>query len=294
MRNMRTAFSTSKKTVVMSQFVLLAFAVALVDFRGRPAERGTNMADPVKEGNVPDSKRAMMAGAKEVEFRVGKATFVLVRIPAGEFNMGSPASEEGHMASESPVRHVRISKAFYLGRFEVTQLQYKEVIGTDAPSRFHGDSLPVEGIHYREAHEFCRRLSERVGVPITLPTEAQWEYACRAGTKTRYYSGDNLADLDKAGWYRENSGGTTHPVGQKQANAWGLYDMHGNVWELCADLLEGDYHDMLIDPKGKMNITFGGMRGGGWCHPAEDCRSATRSRSDDMFGGMGIRIAVNP
>src|SRR5262245_23261590 len=244
------------------------------------------------ETNLEEMKRAVAAGAAEVEFRVGPSRFILVRIPSGEFEMGSPSNEEGHQLNESPVRRIRISKPFYLGRYEVTQLQYKEVMG-ESPGDIQGDSLPVVGITYREALQFCQALSMRSGLPITLPTEAQWEYACRAGTKSRYYSGDNTTDLDKVGWYRDNSGETIHPVGQKQPNAWGLYDMHGNAWEACADFLP-DYESVQgEDPQGPFNPLYGAMRGGGRMHPAEYCRVATRLMSHDMFGGMGIRIALH-
>jgi formylglycine-generating enzyme required for sulfatase activity len=128
---------------------------------------------------------------------------------------------------------------------------------------------------------------------VRLPTEAQWEYACRAGTQTRYYSGQTEADLGRVGWYSENSEGRAHPVGQKEPNVWGLYDMHGNVWEYCADFID-DYTTMpLTDPVGRVTPSGGAMRGGGWMHGPEECRSATRMISDDMFGGAGLRIALN-
>src|SRR5262245_31191418 len=139
-------------------------------------------------GSSTHRKSRLGTGADEVKIPVGKAIFVLVRIPSGEFEMGSPSTEKGHRANESPVRHVHISKPYYLGRFEVTQLQYKEVMGRNR-FRFQGDSLPVQDIGYREALQFCAKLSERTGLLITLPTEAQWEYACRAGTRTSYYCG---------------------------------------------------------------------------------------------------------
>lgn len=205
--------------------------------------------------------------------------------------MGSPADEEGHASNEDPMRGVRISEAFYLGRFEVTRGQYRTVMG-QVPVGAHEDALPVSHITYADAGEFVRRLSDITHVPVRLPTEAQWEYACRAGTRTRYYSGASEANLGLAGWYSGNSEDKPHPVGQKQPNAWGLYDMHGNVWEYCADLID-DYATMPdLDPVGRTTPRRGAMRGGGWMHGAEDCRAATRLVSDDMFGGAGFRIAL--
>jgi formylglycine-generating enzyme required for sulfatase activity len=224
----------------------------------------------------------LSAGAGQIE---------LVLIPPGEFSMGSPAGEEGHAPNEEPVRRVRISKAFYLGRFEITRLQYWAIMGSSAEIA-EADALPISQITYADALEFCRRLSGASNREVHLPTEAQWEYACRAGTETRYYSGSTEADLKRVAWYCENSAGKAHPVGQKQPNAWGLYDMHGNVWELCADFID-DYATMVsTDPVGRQTPSHGAMRGGGWMHGPKDCRAAIRLISDDMFGGAGFRIAV--
>jgi formylglycine-generating enzyme required for sulfatase activity len=155
--------------------------------------------------------------------------------------------------------------------------------------------LPVEGITYIEALAFCQALSKLASINVVLPTEAQWEYACRAGTQTRYYSGDEEADLDKVAWYMGNSRETTHEVGKKKANAWGLYDMLGNVWEPCLDNLPkyGEIEVDNADPVGRVSKFGGHMRGGGWQYPAEDCRAARRQLTNDRFGGMGVRIAIN-
>ena len=242
---------------------------------------------------MTDLKQELAQGAKQVEFRAGQVSFQLVRIPAGEFEMGSPASEEGREANEGPAKRVRISKAFYLGPYEVTQAQYRELMGEN-PSLSRGDTLAVDQIVYAKALEFCVRLSQQAGVKVELPTEAQWEYACRAGTKTRYYSGETRADLDRVAWHKDNAGGTVHPVGQKQPNAWGLYDMLGNVWELTADYIQ-DFDKLAdIDPKGLETMRWGAMRGGAWMELPNRCRSASRLMSNNMFGGAGIRIAIQP
>jgi len=205
--------------------------------------------------------------------------------------MGSPVSEEGHSPNEEPVRRIRISKAFHIGIFEVTRAQYRAVVGK-APGDEEGDMLPISQVTYANALEFCRCLSCTAKVEVHLPTEAQWEYACRAGTQTRYCSGSTVADLGRVAWFSGNSEGKAHPVGQKQPNAWGLYDMHGNVWEYCADFID-DYATMAsTDPVGRITASHGAMRGGGWMHGPNECRSATRLISDDMFGGAGFRIMV--
>lgn len=241
--------------------------------------------------SAEEIKRAIASAAPTLEFEVGSVPFQLVRISPGEFEMGSPATEAGRGENEGPARRIRIAEPFYLGRYEITQAQYKAVMG-DNPSNVEGDSLPVQGITYAGAREFCDLLSRRIRVRVELPTEAQWEYACRAGTRTRYYSGDSAADLDKAAWYQENSGGVPHDVGKRQPNALGLYDMLGNVWEVCADYLES-YDEMpATDPVGDEGGILSAMRGGGYTHGPEYCRCASRLKTNVRFGGMGLRIAI--
>jgi formylglycine-generating enzyme required for sulfatase activity len=236
---------------------------------------------------------AIAGEEKEVDLEIGPIPHRLLRIPAGECYLGSPDGEEGHQATESPVRKILVTRPFYLGRCAITQAEYVRVMG-DNPGRVPGDMLAVDQVTRANALELCRRLSERAGVRVTLPTEAQWEHACRAGTRTRFYPGDTEEDLDKAAWYRENSAGGVHPVGQKQPNAFGLYDMLGNVCEHCMDMLPGYESIASWDPVGRTSAVEGGLRGGAWMHPAEYCRAASRLVSNDMFGGMGVRIAVIP
>jgi formylglycine-generating enzyme required for sulfatase activity len=246
---------------------------------------------PESAGGI-EIKRAMAGGAGRVELRVGEVSFELVRIPPGAFMMGSPLQEEGRLANELVPRRITLTRPFYLGRYEVTQTQYECIMEVN-PSEFRGETLAVDQVSYSLAREFCNRLSQRIGVRAMLPTEAQWEYACRAGTTTRFYSGETRDDLDKVAWYRGNSAERVHPVGQKVPNAWGLYDMLGNVWEFCADFLPPrGVPD--TDPRGTISDQQGAMRGGGWMHDAEYCRCSCRLISNDRFGGTGLRIAVNP
>lgn len=220
----------------------------------------------------------------------GAVTMKFVRIPEGEFIMGSPAGESGRRDDEEPQHHVRITEPFYMSATEVTQQQYFQVMGYN-PSVFKGADNPVEMVSWGGATEFCRRLSEKTGREVTLPTEAQWEYACRAGTDTRFSFGDDEQSFGMYCWYQENSNQANHPVATKKPNAWGLYDMHGNVQEWCSDRFDGRYWGRLtLDPEGPSIPRV--VRGGSHAYPAVLCRSASRSGSlsNSRSGVIGFRV----
>jgi parallel beta-helix repeat protein len=201
-----------------------------------------------------------------------------VPIPVGEFDMGSPSDEEDRWSAEGPVHHVNIGKAFYMGRYEVTQQQWRAIMG-DNPSRFTGDDLPVEQVSWYDLQEFIKKLNEKEGTDkYRLPSEAEWEYACRTGTTTRYSFGGDESNLGEYAWYDDNSGDKTHPIGQKQPNSWGLYDMHGNVWEWVQDSWHSNYNGAPTDGSAweSGDGTFRVFRGGGWSFLAANCRSAIR------------------
>jgi len=222
-------------------------------------------------------------------------TMKLVRIRPGKFVMGSPDSEQGHDPREGPQHEVIITKPFYMGVTEVTQAQYEAVMGTN-PSKFKGATNPVETVSWNDATEFCKKLSEKTRQAARLPTEAEWEYACRAGIKTGFSFGDADDGLGDYAWYNANSGGTTHPVAKKKPNAWGLYDMHGNVWEWCADWC-GDYpKGAVTDPQGPAAGTSRVLRGGGWGYVPTYCRAAYRDFSIPDFRSdvYGFRCAMTP
>jgi len=201
----------------------------------------------------------------------------LALIPAGEFAMGSPESDDHATESEKPQHKVRITKPFYLGVHEVTQAEYEKVTGEN-PSRFIGASNPVEHVSWHDATEFCKRLSAEEGKTYRLPTEAEWEYACRAGTTKQYSFGDAWTSLGEYAWYANNSDTKTHLVGEKKPNAWGLYDMHGNVYEWCQDRFGEDYYagSPTDDPPGPERGAYRVVRGGCWGGVAWFCRAAGR------------------
>jgi formylglycine-generating enzyme required for sulfatase activity len=229
---------------------------------------------PEQKTSKPASTPRAMTNSIGMEF---------VRIPAGEFQMGS---NEGN-ADERPVHRVRISEPFYLGKYEVTQGQWEAVMGTN-PSRFTGHPhRPVETVSWEEVQEFIQRLNRQEGWEVCrLPTEAQWEYAARAGTTTAWYEND----VDAIAWYAENSGKKTHEVGQKRPNAWGVYDMLGNVWEWNDDGRRTYTRASVTDPRGPTDAGARRVfRGGGWGHPAQVVRAASRGwfgpgRRDDFLG----------
>jgi formylglycine-generating enzyme required for sulfatase activity len=227
-----------------------------------------------------------------------------VRIPAGEFWMGT--SEEAIEAlikrypdvnrewfeSEKPRHRVTISQPFYLGIHPVTQAQWEAVMGSN-PSYFEGKpDHPVEQVSWEEVQQFLQRLNDRRdGNLYRLPSEAQWEYACRAGSTDAYCFGDEEGQLGKYAWYGNNAGVTTHPVGQKQPNAWGLYDMHGNVWEWVQDWYGPYTADALTDPSGPTTGAGRVVRGGCWYDPAQYARSAYgyRDPPGDRIDVLGFR-----
>jgi formylglycine-generating enzyme required for sulfatase activity len=218
----------------------------------------------------------------------------LIEIPAGEFEMGSSLEEKDRFDHESPVHKVTIKTPFYLGRAAVTQKQWKAVMGNN-PSHFKGENLPVEMISWKDAQRFVEKLNAKESTDkYRLPSEAEWEYACRAGTVTRYFFGNDEAKLDEFAWYAENSGSKTHLICQKKPNPWGLYDMYGNVWEWVSDEFHEDYNGAPLDGTSwnNKNIPEKVSRGGSWFCTPNFCRSVSRFKRDpeNRIGNLGFRL----
>lgn len=211
-------------------------------------------------------------------------------IPAGEFFL-DPSEFDYEISAK-----VTIPEQFYLGKYQVTQKQWNIVMG-DYPSCFEGDSRPVECITWNKIQEFIKRLNELENTDrYRLPSEAEWEYACRACTDTKYFFGDSLQKLDDYAWYYLNSGHETHPVGQKKPNPWGLHDMYGNVWEWCQDRYHRNYEEALAqgsawDFVGSIGIV---LRGGAWVNYSDKCRSSYRSSFDSDYASysVGFRLLM--
>lgn len=243
----------------------------------KPTGSDTSSRPPVT------SKTGTLSPGMQVEGAVG---IKLVFIPAGEFQMGS----ENGDSEQKPVHRVQITEPFWMGKYEVTQAQWEAVMGRN-PSNFRGCSqCPIDQVSWNDCQDFIRKLNAKGdGNTYRLPTEAEWEYACRAGT-----TGDFAGSLETMGWYGENSGNKPHPVGKKQANAWGLYDMHGNVCEWCQDWFEKYPSNIVTNPTGPSTGSGRIRRGGGWGNTAEYCRSATRlSDSPGARGSnLGFRLVM--
>ena len=188
---------------------------------------------------------------------------------------------------------ITLTKGYYLQTTPVTQGQWKAVMGSN-PSYFKdcGDDCPVENVSWDDVQEFLKKLSQKEGKTYRLPTEAEWEYACRAGTTTDYYFGKDAADLGDYAWYFGNSGNKTHPVGQKRPNDWGFYDMLGNVWEWCQDWYRYYSSESVVDPTGSSTGAYRVHRGGSWHDNARDCSSAVRygTPPGDRFNDAGFRL----
>ena len=270
------------------------------------SQRQPRKNKPVKTGRTPDDVSGTITNSIGMK---------LVPIPAGTFMMGSPKKEKDH--GDDEVQHeVTITKDFYLGMTQVTQAQYKKVMGKN-PSCFKGkvvsgeesSEFPVEEVYWYDAVKFCEKLSalpeeKAAGREYRLPTEAEWEYACRAGSEAAFSFGDDEESLGDYAWYEDNSCDRPHPVALKKPNAWGLYDMHGNVWEWCSDRYGGYPKGAVSDPVGKRGSNFL-LRGGGWGRVACDadrvtaaasCRSAFRfpvSSSCKFDGSGGFRLALS-
>ena len=233
----------------------------------------------------------------------GNVTMKLVLIPAGSFVMGSPASEKGRLKIEGPQHGVRISRPFYMGIYPVTQEQYEQ-IAEENQSKFRSPSNPIENVTWYQAEAFCEKLSQKTGQLVRLPTEAQWEYACRAGTTTAFNVGKTIS-ADDANFnghvpYPGSKSTTwrakTIPVGSFKPNAWGLYDMHGNVAQYCRDLYDDTYYarSPALDPPGPTKSKYRDhiVRGGGYSAEAAGVRSASRDACEIPRDHIGFRVIV--
>jgi len=292
-------FRQANKAVLMALVVLGSCAPGC----GKSPEPSTPDARTQEAGT--DSKLA--APAKGLTIDLGKGVKLeMVLVPAGEFLMGSPDADKDARDEEKPQHRVRITRPFYLGKYPVTQEQWEVVMAAN-PSNFKGAKNPVESVGWDDCRQFIDKLNKIIdklnkkphpgGGKFQLPSEAQWEYACRAGTASRYGFGDDEDSVGDYAWYLANSGDRPNPVGQKKPNAFGLFDMHGNVGEWCEDWYGERYYaeSTRDDPTGPARGSTRVNRGGGWDRPARYCRSAFRSYYVPGFrlNFVGLRLALS-
>ncbi|HWA86805.1 MAG TPA: formylglycine-generating enzyme family protein, partial [Opitutus sp.] len=279
---------------------LVRFQTQLMDLRAHRLGAAATGAPPPPPARGPLAAPPPIAGHEArsgQDFTTDTAEIPMIWIAPGTFLMSSTHGTDDDT-------QVTLTHGYWIGRTELTQAQWRELMDNiSVPSLFKGSDRPVERVSWVLATEFCRKLDERehaagrvpAGYEYTLPTEAQWEYACRAGT-----TGSFAGDIDEMGWTVANSGGQTHPVAQKRPNAWGLYDMHGNVGEWCVDGLHGypggAVNDLRGDYSGPSAGTFRIVRGGSWGANLGECRSGFRSWAalGANYASVGFRVALAP
>jgi len=260
---------------------------------GKDFRHALGQASESTLGEKQETKARKAERAADLDDPIRQLQENMVHIEGGTFEMGSTQSGD-----EQPVHGVTL-EGFAMGAMPVTQAQYEAVMGSN-PSKFMGPDRPVDSVSWDQAGEFCRELSKKTGQQYALPSEAQWEYACRAGNRGRYCFGDEESQLGEYAWYEKNSDGSTQPVGKKKPNRWGLYDMHGNVWEWCEDTWHNSYEGAPSDgsawvdeEKGEYRV----YRGGCWDGGAWYCRCACRRRSwipDCRVSDVGFRLVLAP
>jgi len=245
-----------------------------------------------KDESTPAPKAKSKGSTKTMTNSIGMD---LVLIPAGSFQMGCDKNFDDCSDDELPRHNVKISKPFYLGKYEVTQDQWVSVMGSN-PSKYKARTRPVEQVSWDDAQKFISKLNAKEGTSkYRLPTEAEWEYAARAGSGGKWCFGDDEGQLSQYAWYDKDwDTGSTNPVGKLKPNKWGLYDMHGNIWEWVQDWYGKNYYSNSpsSDPKGASSGSYRVNRGGSWSYGARNCRSAFRdSNSPDFrYYYLGFRV----
>lgn len=275
----------------------------LIEEAKKDAEHGIELAKKAGNGGLLTDFRRLQDELSKIkdtdltpiDISVGKETFRMVKVKGGVFTMGA-TSEQGNVADsdESPAHSVLLDD-YCIGETVVTQGIWKAVMDNN-PSYFEGDNMPLESVSWDDAQEFVKRLNHKTGMTFRLPTEAEWEYAARGGSKSRGYKYSGSDNLDEVAWYRGNSYGKTHPVKGKMANELGLYDMSGNVWECCQDWY-GEYRgDAQPNPQGPTSGSNRVLRGGSWDYYAGSCRVSYRRYDTPMFrlNDVGFRLVMCP
>ena len=238
---------------------------------------------------------SVSSGSNEISIPVKNGiTIDMVKVEAGTFMMGATSEMQNPYDGEKPVHQVTLTNDYYMGKYEVTQALWKAVTGKN-PSHFKGDDLPVEQVSWKDCQKFISKLNSMTGRKFRLPSEAEWEYAARGGKKNRGYQYSGNSNISDVAWYTDNSGRKTHPVGMKQSNELGLYDISGNVWEWCQDWYGSYVGSSQTNPSGAVSGSNRVLRGGSWYCNAKFCRSSYRNSGtpDFRYGSLGLRLVLS-
>ena len=298
------AIKTTKEKAKLEKFIgdfPSGANVGLAKLRLKQLERETAVVTrptPAVESSSTTTTSSPMKGATMKRQIANGVEMEFVGIPAGSFKIGSPASEKDRYDDEGPQKDITIAKGFWLGKYEVTQAEYEKVLGVNPSSFKNCPRCPVESVTWKDAKAFIAKLNEKNdGFLYSLPSEAEWEYAMRAGTTTRFYWGDdkNYTEVGNYAWYNGNSDSKTHEVGLKLPNNFGLYDMSGNVWEWTEDVWVANHNSLSAD--GSPNLSGGDssirvLRGGSWDYLPRYVRSAVRNFNSGAYYDFGFRVAV--
>ena len=278
----KDGYTTDKKSVTISEGQTMSIS-------------GTLTSNTASSSNGYASSSSVSSGGNEISIPVKNGiTIDMVKVEAGTFMMGATSEMENPYSWEKPVHQVTLTNDYYIGKYEVTQALWQSVMGSN-PSEFKGDNLPVEQVSWNDGQEFISKLNRMTGRKFRLPTEAEWEYAARGGKKSRGYQYSGSSNISDVAWYDGNSGSKTHPVGTKQANELGIYDMTGNVWEWCQDRYGSYVSSSQKNPTGTVRGSNRVYRGGGWDIFAWSCRLSCRNYGPPYFryDYLGLRLVLS-
>ena len=278
----KDGYTTDKKSVTISEGQTMSIS-------------GTLTSNTASSSNGYASSSSVSSGGNEISIPVKNGiTIDMVKVEAGTFMMGATSEMENPYSWEKPVHQVTLTNDYYIGKYEVTQALWQSVMGSN-PSEFKGDNLPVEQVSWNDGQEFISKLNRMTGRKFRLPTEAEWEYAARGGKMSRGYQYSGSSNISDVAWYDGNSGSKTHPVGTKQANELGIYDMTGNVWEWCQDRYGSYVSSSQKNPTGTVRGSNRVYRGGGWDIFAWSCRLSCRNYGPPYFryDYLGLRLVLS-
>ena len=278
----KDGYTTDKKSVTISEGQTMSIS-------------GTLASNTASSSNGYASSSSLASGGNTISIPVKNGiTIDMVKVEAGTFMMGATSEMKKPYSSEKPVHQVTLTNDYYMGKYEVTQALWKAVMDSN-PSYFKGDNLPVEKVSWNDCQEFISKLNNLTGRKFRLPTEAEWEYAARGGKKSHGYQYSGSSNISDVAWYSGNSGSKTHPVGTKQANELGIYDMSGNVNEWCQDWHDSYVSSSQTNPTGAVSGSYRVYRGGSWYGNAGSCRLSCRNfvTPDNLFIYLGLRLVLS-